>query len=148
MSNIQTIKAAIKTELDALVTATTLGKAVSQDFKQNPLDQEHSAFPVAVLTPPSIENEILDNTSNMRTYEFGVVLIEKPENLTSSTDLEQTIEAIMNHFDDHITLDGQACWVEPASSSPAPIDYHGKSLIVTEILLRVKVDRTISVTGQ
>lgn len=149
MSNIQTVKAKIKTELDALVTASTLGKAVSQSVKENPLEQEHSAYPVAVLTPPAIENEILDNMNNLRVYEFGIVLIHKVENLASTTALEETIEAIINHFDDHVSLDGIAVGgVEPASSSPAPLDYNGKSLVVTEITLRVKVDRLISVTGQ
>lgn len=149
MTNIQTVKAAIKTELDALVTAGTLGKAVSQEFKENPLEQEHSAYPVAVLTPPAIENSILDNANNLRVYEFGIVLIDKVENQTTATAYEETIEAVINHFDDHVTLDGIAIGgVEPSSSAPAPLSYNGKSLIVTEIMLRVHVDRTISTTNQ
>ena len=149
MSNIQTVKAKIKTELDALVTAGTLAKAVSQDVKENPLSQDHSAFPVAVLTPPAIENEILDNMNNLRVYEFGVVIIHNPEDLSSITDLEECLEAVINHFDDHVTLDGIAVGgVEPAASAPAPIQIEQSNLIVTEIVLRVKVDRLISVTGQ
>ena len=69
--------------------------------------------------------------------------------LLVTTALEETIEAVINHFDNHVTLDGIAIGgVEPASSSPAPLDYNGKSLIVTEVILRVKVDRTIDTTGQ
>lgn len=149
MSNIQTVKASIKTELDTLVTATTLAAAVTQEVKEDPFKNDYPAYPIAVLTPPSIESTVLDNATNLRTYEFGVVLIFKPENLESTTELEQTIEAVLNHFDDHVTLDGVASGgVEPAASAPAPLDYMGKQFIVAEVMLRVSVPRTISRTGQ
>lgn len=149
MSDIQTTKNFVKSELDKLVTASTLGVAVIQEIKEDPFSNDYPAYPVALVTPPSIESEMLDNMNNQRTYEYGVVLIFKPENLASTTEVEETIEAVINHFDDHVTFDGNASGgLEPVSSSPAPLDYMGKQFIVAEVLLKVKVDRQISVTGQ
>ena len=50
--SISTIKNAIKTNLDALVTDTTIGGATQTDIKSNPLDADVGDYPHAFLMPP------------------------------------------------------------------------------------------------
>ena len=91
---IQNIKNAIKANLDALVTDQVLGGATITDIKKNPLDADIPSYPHAFLMPPGVESEVLDNRTNIRTYTFGIMVLFNAENLASTTELEEMVEAM------------------------------------------------------
>ena len=148
MATIQTAKEKIVAMLRTLENAETLREVVVQDLKVDPLSAEYAAFPVAVLTPPSLEaSEVLDNRSNVRTYQFNVVVLMKPENFDSTVDVENLQETIINLFDNDPTLSGNAdAGLEPAFSRPYPLNYAGRDLVYFEIYLRVKIRKDLSFT--
>jgi len=136
---IQSIKNAIKANLDALVTSEVLGGASITDIKKNPLAADISTFPHAFLMPPAVESEVLDNRSNIRTYTFSILVLFNAENLSSTTELEEMIEAILEKFDNDPTLGGTALGgVLPVSSAPAPLQHNSKDLIAVEIQIQAK----------
>jgi hypothetical protein len=136
---IKTIKEAIKTKLDALVTDTVLAGATITDIRKDPLAADIPTFPHAFLMPPSVESNVLDNRTVLRTYTFGIMVVFNAENLTSTTELEEKIESILSKFDNDPDLGGTALGgVLPVSSAPAPFQHNGKDLIVAVIEIKVK----------
>lgn len=135
-----TIKNAIKTELDALVTAGTLGEAQTDDFKISSIfDRDIGAFPAAILMTPTIEAETLTNRDNLRAFAFEIVIINKGENITSATQIEDLRDAIMKRFDDNPTLSGAAdAGVEPALSPVETIADRSRSFVVFSVILKAK----------
>lgn len=136
---IQTIKQAIKTNLDALVASEVLGGATITDIRKDPLAADLPSYPHAFVMPPSVESEVLDNRSNTRTYTFGVMIVFNAENLASTTELEEKIEAVLTAFDNDPTLGGAAMGgVLPVSSAPVPFQHAGKDLIVAVVEIQAK----------
>jgi hypothetical protein len=134
-----TIKAAIKTNLDALVTDTVLGGATTTDIKKDPLGADIPSFPHAFLMPPSIESETLDNRTIVRTYIYDIMVLWNAENITDATTVEEDIEAILNKFDNDPTLSGTAvAGVLPVSLAPQPFQHAGKDLIMAVIQIQAK----------
>lgn len=145
MSALSTLKDAIKTRLDALVTATTLKGATITDLRKNPLDEDIQAFPWAFLMPPATDSDVVDNRTVLRTFTFDIMVVEKAENITSSTQIENLLEAVLNEFDNNPTLGGTADGaVLPATSAPQPIDHLGKNFTV--FFVQLKCNRTQSLT--
>ncbi|TFH72391.1 hypothetical protein E3V39_12485 [Gammaproteobacteria bacterium LSUCC0112] len=137
--SLATVKGAVKTRLDALVTAGTLAGATITDIKKNPLSSDFGAYPHAFLMPPAIESSALDNRTNLRTYTFSIMVLYNAENLTTTSQLETSIEAILNAFDNDPTLNGTGMGgVEPVSSSPEPFQHGGKDLIMVEIVIKAR----------
>jgi len=136
--SIFTIKAAIKTILDALVTATTLAGATSSDFKQNPLSADVT-YPHAFLMPPAVESAVVDNRSIMRTYNFTILILFQGEDITSVAQVETAVETILNQFDNDPDLGGTALGgMLPVSSSPEPFQHGGRDLIAVELQIQAK----------
>lgn len=136
---IQSIKNAIKTNLDALVTDELLAGATITDIKKDPLAADIPSYPHAFLMPPAVESEVLDNRTITRTYTFAIMVLFNAENLASTTELEETIEDILSKFDNDPTLGGTALGgVLPVSSSPAPFQHNGKDLIMVEVQIQAK----------
>lgn len=146
MATIQSAKTKIYTMLKTLESAETLREVVQQDLKEDPLKRDYPAFPVAIITPPSLEqSEVLDNRSNVRTYQFNVVVLMKPENFDTTADVENLQETIINLFDNNPTLSGEAdAGLEPAFSRPYPLNHAGRDLVFFEIYLRVKIRRDLT----
>ena len=145
--SLATIKQAVKTNLDELVTAVVLGGATISDLKKDPLDADIPSFPHAFLMPPSIESEVEDNRTLIRTYTFDIMVLFQAENITSSTDIEVAMEAILNKFDNDPTMGGTSLGgVLPVSSAPAPFQHKGKDLIMLIVQVQGKhhVDLTFS----
>lgn len=142
--SIQLIKSAIKSNLDALVPGT-LGGAEISDIKKNPLAADIPAYPYAFLMPPAVESEVLDNRTITRTYTFGILVLFNAENLASTTELEEKVEAIMGAFDNDPTLGGTANGgVLPVSSAPEPFQHNGKDLIAVELQIKAKEPVTLT----
>lgn len=137
--SIQTIKNEIDAHLQALVVDGTLGAATMTDIRKDPLSSVMGPYPHAFLMPPSIESEINDNRTLIRTYTFDIMVLFKPETLASTTELEEKVEAILNEFDNDPTLNGSAmAGVPPTSSSPQPIQTIGGSLIMVVVQVQAK----------
>lgn len=133
------VKSAIKTNLDALVTAATLAGATTSDFKKDPLAADIPGFPWAFLLPPSIESEALDNRTNLRTYVYDIMLLWNAENIEDSTTIEADIEAILSKFDNDPTLGGTAmAGILPVSMAPQPFQHAGKDLIMAVVQIQAK----------
>lgn len=140
-----TIKAAIKTNLDALVTSAVLGGATTSDLKKDPLAADIPSFPHAFLMPPSIESEALDNRTNIRTYIFDIMILWNAENIASATAVETDIEAILNKFDNDPTLGGTAmAGYLPVSLAPQPFQHGGKDLIMAVVQIQAKQHVTLT----
>jgi hypothetical protein len=134
-----TIKQAIKTNLDDLVTAGVLGGATIADLKKDPLAGDIARFPHAFLMPPSINSEISDNKSLVRTYVYDIMIVWKAENLASSTALEEAIETVLSKFDNDPTLGGQAMGgVLPVSLAPQPFQHQAQQLIMAIVQIEAK----------
>lgn len=141
------IKNAIKTKLDALVTAGTLGEVQEDDFSQGIFSRDFAKFPAAVLTSPAMTGIALTNRSNERTYTFNVVIIQKGENIASATDIETLMESIVDAFDNDPTLGGKADGgVEPSASQPEAVAMVGKTYIAFVITIKANAVKDLTFT--
>lgn len=132
-----TIKAAIKANLDALVTSSVLAGATTSDRKKNPLAAGVPSFSHAFLMPPSIE--ALDNRNNIRTYIYDIMVIWNAENITDATTIEEDIEVVLKKFDNDPTLQGTAmAGYLPVSLAPQPFQHGGKDLIMAVVQIQAK----------
>lgn len=139
-----TIKTKIKSDLDALVPAT-LGEVQVDDLKTSIFDRDFGKFPAAILTTPAVASDYLTNRENFRTYAFEIVVVEKAENITSASQIETLIEAILNKFDNDPTLAGSADGaVEPSASTPEAIVSRGKTYITFSILIKARESISLS----
>ena len=137
--SIATIKTAIKTNLDELVTVVVLSGATITDIKTDPLNADIGTYPHAFLMPPSVSSEINDNRHLVRTYTFDIMILFKAENLQSTTQLETAIEAVLSKFDNDPTLGGTAIGgILPVSSTPEPFQHQQKQLIMVVVQIEAK----------
>ena len=137
--SISTIKAAIKTNLDNLVTDTVLAGASVGDIKKSPLNSDVGLFPHAFIMPPAVESEVLDNRTNVRTYTFDIMVLFRAEDISGTAELEADIEDILGEFDNDPTLGGTALGgVLPVSSAPEPFQHNGKDLIMVVVQIQAK----------
>lgn len=136
---ISTIKANIKSNLDDLVTDETLRGATTSDIRKNPLAADIAGYPHAFLMPPAVESEVNDNRSMIRSYTFDIMVLFNAENLSSTTEVEETIEGILDKFDNDPTLGGAALGgVLPVSSAPEPFQHNGKDMIMAVVQITAK----------
>jgi len=141
-ATVTNIKNQIKTRLDALVPAT-LGEVIVDDFKISIFDRDFAKFPAAILTTPSIEGEYFTSGENIRTHTFEIVIVEKGENVTSTSQIEELAEKILDEFDHADTLGGTAIQVEPATTIPQAVTSRGKTFIAFSVLIKAKGLKTI-----
>lgn len=145
--SVANIKNAIKGHLDALKTAGTLATVSSSEIKQHPLAGEIGPYPHAFLMPPMIESEVLDNRSVLRTYTFDIMILVKGEDISSTTEVEEIMESVLNRFDNDPTLGGTATGgMLPVSSAMQPFDHNGKDLIMIMIPIVAKDDVALTFT--
>lgn len=142
------IKNKIETELGVLKTATTIGAFESLDFKKNPVDlQDVEAFPYVLVSPPSIEtSEVIDNRTHFRTYKFEMFVAFKRDNITTDTTIEDTLEAIMDHFDDLSDDFGGLAdgGINPSVSTPEPIESGGKLYVIASVTLEIRNTKSLT----
>ncbi len=147
MPNLVTnIKNAIKSKLDALVVDNVIAEIQEDDLTISPIyDRDFASFPAAVLTLPSIENDVITNRDNLRTHTFDIVVVQKAENITSVTQIEDLMENIINKFDNDPTLGGAANGgLEPASSTPTPVVSKDKTYIIFVVTLKAKATKDLT----
>lgn len=139
MSASTDVKSAIRTLLDELETADVLETIIEDDFKVNFDLKDIPAFPAAILSTPSIESEMHTNVQNLRTYIFEIVVVMKGEDIASTSDVETLMDAIIDKFDNHPTLDGAAHGgLMPSTTSPAPVASADGSFILFTVRLEAR----------
>jgi hypothetical protein len=140
----QNMKNAIVNDLQALVTAGTLGSYSVDDFtKLNPLERTWGAFPSAIIIPPTVSaSEPADTATNIREYTWYVGVVTTPENLpkTDPTYLEGLMDAVLQVFDNDVTLQGMAVGgVLPAIlDPPGPVSSASVTYVVFAVSLKAK----------
>lgn len=135
-----TIKNTIKAKLDALVPAT-LGEVQVDDFKISSIfDRDIAKYPAAVLVGAAIEEaNALTNRDNERIYTFEILVIEKGENVTSATQIEELRETLLNTFDNDPTLGlADVLGNDPAFSPAETITDRSRSYVVFSVVLKVR----------
>lgn len=139
------IKSRIKTILDGLVTSEVLGEVQNDDFNVGIFDREFALYPAAVISAPSIEGGLLTNRDNERTYTYEVTIVEKGENIASSSQIEELAEAIFDAFDNDPTLGGAAnAGSSPATSPIASVISRGKTFVGFVVTIRAKAIKELS----
>lgn len=148
MSKIGDIKDQIETELGKLEENGTIAGYHRLQFRQLTMDlADLGAYPFAVLTPPTLEDtEQLDNRNAERVARFSIDIVFKADNLTADNEVEDTIEAVMDHFDDESDdLSGFADGgVETASTSPRFSNGADRRFVLASVILKVHHTRQMT----
>jgi len=137
-----TLKAKIKTMLDTL-------KGVNKPFVE--IFDYHTIstvwFPYVSFEPTTFQADILDNCSNIRTYNFDIVIYQEisVEGRKDSLDIVvRSIEDIIDLFDKNYTLDGTAqWWVQPVSCDFFTITEGSGKIMGARVTLACKVIQSI-----
>ena len=138
MSQTGDIKLAIRDKLQELVTAQTLGEVIVLSKPVSIFNINADNFPAAVLANSSFDGQRDTNQSNEVTHTFEVLIIEKAENITTDTYLEDLSETIRKKFAANETLGGKAMAIEPASSQVGPISETDYSMVIFLVTLKVR----------
>ncbi len=100
------IKDKIAVDLQALVTAGTLGAYIQQDINTNVLDIDFPHYPCAVLGTSRMESDWEYPQANKRTYIFDILVVQLVNNLTDAAQMEDLRDAVALQFDNNVTLSG------------------------------------------
>jgi hypothetical protein len=133
------IKQQIMVNLNALVTAGTLGSVLERDINVNPLDDPTFApsYPCAILGTSSMQSVWEYQQNNKRTYRFDILVIQQSANLTTMGDMEDLRDAIATQFDNNVTLNGQAqLGVAAIMSERMTLGQKGKNFEMFYVTLR------------
>lgn len=143
--SIATIKTAMKSTLDQLVTDGVLGGATITSIKRDPLNHDIASYPHAFIMPPATESEVLDNRTVTRTHTFAIMVLFRGEDIDDYDDLETKIESMMTTFDNDPTLNGTALGgVLPVSSAPEPFQHNGRDLVI--VVLQIQAKEIVTLT--
>lgn len=138
MANISQIRTAIKTKLDGLSTPAV----VYDVFKLNV-----EGFPAVMFEPTELENTVLDTCNNLRTYRFGIsILQESNEDKNVPMDIligvfDQVINAFDNDFDLWGLCEG---WVTPIWGRFWLAETENWSILFVDFTLECKTEYKIN----
>ncbi len=151
-TKLNTIKTNIKATLETLQRKEIIKDVQVDDFKKGIFNRNFSAFPVAIMTTPTIESRAETNVQNTRTYTFEILFLVNAEEISDPAQIEDLIENILNEFDNDVTLKGGTATgaadagVEPSTSSPEAIQSGGNNYIAFSVILRAKAVRDLTFT--
>jgi hypothetical protein len=140
----QNIKQAIVNDLQSLVSSGTLGSVAADDFtKLNPLDRTWGKFPAALVIPPTVsQSQYEDVATNLREYTWYVMVVTTPDNLPKNdpTYLEGLMDAVLQVFDNDVTLQGMAVGgVNPAIlDPPGPVSSSNVTFVTMYITIKAR----------
>lgn len=141
MSLATNIKKQIVINLVALKNAGILASVIELDTGKDPLTIEApTGYPFALVGMPSITSDYEDSATNRRTYRFDVLIIMSYEALSDTSEgVETVIDAILNRFDTHFTLDGFAdASLLPAEIQAMPISTGDKAFVAVVATIRAQ----------
>ncbi len=131
--------------LASLKTANVLKAYLVQDFRENLLENDLPAYPCAILMPPAVDSVEESRQTNLRTYTFDIVVVQKKENLSGTNAIGELIEAIIDEFDNDPTLGGTATGgVPPGSSVPDEVTSADGTFIVFAVTLRPRALKNLT----
>lgn len=131
------IRAAIKTKLDALVTATTLGYVFNGE--QNQQSIEIPAWPAAELVRMNTKPDYLTNREDMQTYVFLINIYQQIEETNLATveiAMDAVIDAVMQKFLDDVNLSGVLDGrISPIENQGSVVSWMGRQVRRDQVLL-------------
>lgn len=133
------MKTQILADLQSLVP-TYLTQVISSDMSRSSLfDQNFSGYPAAIVIPPLVpEARYEDTASNIRQYNWTIIVVQLPENL-ATTPLETTMDAVFQLFDQDYTLGGTAVGgALPSIIDVGPIAFSGKTYATFYLTIRAQ----------
>lgn len=104
------VKAQILAQLNALITAGVLAAVIEKEITANVLKENVPSYPCAVLGSSSMKSKWEWQQTNVRTYQFDIIIIQLVDNLPASNPgyMEDLRDAIATQFDNNFTLAGTA----------------------------------------
>lgn len=133
------IKTQIVKNLNDLVQSGELGHVDELDLSKDPFDQRYPKYPVALIGMSSFESEEKENQTNLRTYIFPILILQKGENIESPVDMEDLRDALANKFDSDFTLAGTAIGaIQPAASTAYTASTPDKKIIYFVLTIKAK----------
>jgi len=151
MSTINDVKQKIYDKLSAIVAFPTTANApladlYQADIKRDPLDQDVQRYPVAFIMPPAIQTvDRLDNRTHICDLVFTVMVIEQQDNISTTSQIEDLMQKMLDTIDNSITFDNTAVGgVFPSSSFPEPFIHNGRHLVVFDIIIKARVTQDLT----
>lgn len=131
------IKAQIKTNLDALVTAGTIGSVIELAINDNVLVNDFPSYPCAVLGSGNMQAQYEYQQTNRRSYTYNILIVQLQDNLSGVADMEDLRDAIALYFDNNVTLSGVAPFgIEAASSDIQYVADSGKNYVLFSVTIK------------
>lgn len=134
------IRTAIKTQLDALATAGTLGAVMNGEQFQQATDI--TGWPAAEIIRVSSEPDYFTNREDMQSYVFAINLyqqIHETDNATVECSMDSVVDAVIQKFLDNVNLGGVSDGrIEPIQAAPSVIAWQGKSVRRDQIMLKCR----------
>ena len=116
-----------------------LGAVQEIDYSKDSFSADYEAFPVAILGLSSMKSDAADNQDNIRTYTFPILILQKSENITAQTDMEDLRDAIVNVIDTDFSLKGFApAGVLPISSPAQTASMADKTFVYFVITIEAR----------
>ena len=128
----QNIKKEIVLNLQALVQAGVINSVLEIDKGKDVIDiQPDNGYPLALVGMPEITADFEDQATNIRTYNFKVLIAVSYEYLQDKNEgVEYIIDQVLNQFDNNFTLKGAAiATVLPMEIVAYPIASGDKTLV-------------------
>jgi len=142
------IKDEIITILQELKDADIIGAYLADDLSPNPLSMDFPGYPCIVLGMCSQESGYETNQQNMRTYEYPLLIVARPDSYKNDPKgFENFIDDISDAFDNKFDLNGKANGgVDATFTRPAPINSSDNTYLVTFAIIRARavVDLTLN----
>lgn len=135
------VKAQILVQLQALITSGVLGAVIEQELTANVLKTDFPSFPCAVLGSSSMKSKWEWQQTNVRTYQFDILIVQLVDNLPASNAgyMEDLRDAIATQFDNNFTLAGAALpGVQAVFSDKRQTTENGKKFVTFMISLQAQ----------
>lgn len=143
MSNLKTLRTAIKAKFDSL---TWTWQPLAVNYNYHTLDSDWQ-FPFVTYEPDTLESVVLDTCSNQRTYVFDCFIYQEITNEGREESLDILVNAfqdIIDAFDSDYTLWGAAdLWLLINADFWQLVSADGNTLIINiKIICRLQADIT------
>lgn len=141
----QNIKQAIVNDLQALVDAGVLNSyVVDNGSKLNIADYVFPKFPAAVVSAANVpSSDYEDQATNLREYEWLLLVVTTPENITSADYLEYLIDSVLAQFDGDVTLQGYANGGVAAATLAPPGPVNSSTLTYAGFYIIIKAKQLV-----
>ena len=140
------VRAKIKTKLDGLVTAGTLGSVLNGE--QNPQKVEISAYPAAEIVRMNTDPEYLTNREDIQNYTFAINLykpLTDDDYATVEIAMDSVVDAVLTAFLNDASLTGTVdARLMPIPNNASAITWNGILHRRDIILLRCRVIKAMA----